>query len=204
MSLRSHHPALRHLRDERGFTLIELLVSMLIALAVVPMAAFRVAPIHDRRRLAHHRARTRGPRRGARRWRRSCCELHSACVAPNVNPGPAGEHPHRSIKFSQRKPEDEPAFRVDGQAARNRLQRPPAKAAPHRKDLAERRPETEWRNYHLPKTASKPQSELLTGVRQTKPNKKTPIFQYYRYYRRRRHRAKRRQTPTANRWIPKR
>ena len=39
MSLRSHHPALRHLRDERGFTLIELLVSML-AMTVVTMAAF--------------------------------------------------------------------------------------------------------------------------------------------------------------------
>jgi prepilin-type N-terminal cleavage/methylation domain-containing protein len=175
MSLRSHSPIVRRLRDERGFTLIELLVSML-AMTVVTMAAFSLLQFTTED-VSHITARVNVDQEGRTALENIMLRLHSACVAQEVNPVLPESSP-TVLKFVS-ETGSEPAFAtvyaheiVYNEAAGTLVEKTYPSTGPEKEG-----------NYPFSTTASSTK-RVLTGVRQTTyEGKPTPIFQYYRYYR---------------------
>lgn len=175
MSLRSHSPVVRRLRDERGFTLIELLVSM-IMMVVLTLAAFSFLQFTTED-VSHITARVNVDQEGRTALENIMLRLHSACVAQEVNPILPASSP-TVLKFVS-DTGSEPAFAT---VYAHEIVYNNAEGTLVEKTYPSTGPEKAG-NYPFSTTASSTK-RLLTGVRQTKyEEKETPIFQYYRYYR---------------------
>jgi prepilin-type N-terminal cleavage/methylation domain-containing protein len=161
----------RRLADERGFTLIELLVSMLCATALTMAAfAFLIFTNEDVSRIT---ARVGVDQNSRVAMQRIVSELHSACVAPNVNPILEGSTAN-TLKF---------VSETGLQAAFTTVHEHEIIFSPSAGTLTEKTYEGTGTapNYTWSTTATT--STLLTHVRATKyQGSETPVFQYYRYY----------------------
>jgi type II secretory pathway component PulJ len=174
MSLRPYLTVHRRLRDERGFTLIELLVSML-AMMVVTMAAFSFLQFTTED-VSHITARVNVDQEGRTALENIMLRLHSACVAQEVNPVLPESSP-TVLKFVSQAG-SEPAFAT---VYAHAITYNEAEGTLVEKTYPSTGPEKEG-NYPFSTTASSTK-RVLIGVRQTTyEGKKTPIFQYYRYY----------------------
>jgi len=168
-------PCDRCWHDQRGVTLIELLVAMLMAL-VVSFAAFSILEFAsgDVSRITE---RVHADQTGRTALEKIMLQLHSACVAEEVNPiveGSTGE----KIKFVSENG-TQPAFSTV--YLHEIIYTPAAGKSPGtltEKTYKNTGEETKG-NYPFSETPSTT-TKLLTGVEQTGT---TPIFLYYRYYR---------------------
>jgi prepilin-type N-terminal cleavage/methylation domain-containing protein len=167
-------------REQRGVTLIELLVAMLMAL-VVSLAAFAILQFttDDVSRIT---SRAHVDQTGRIALQKIMLQLHSACVALEVNPivvGSGGE----KIKFISESG-TQAAFTT---VSEHEIAYTKATETLTEQTFPNTSAEKEG-NYTFSTTASST-TKLLTGVKQTEVLNKTtslkekiPIFQYYRYY----------------------
>jgi len=169
-------------REQDGFTLIEVLVASIIAV-VVSLAAFSVLQLttEDVSRITE---RTHADQTGRVALEKLMLQLHSACVALEVNPIVEGSSAEK-IKFVSSSGK-EPAFatgevdmheitynKVEGTLKETVYQ----STGPEGSGIAKSGNPGSG-NYFFSTTPSST-TKLLTGVKQTGS---TPIFQYYRYY----------------------
>jgi prepilin-type N-terminal cleavage/methylation domain-containing protein len=172
MNLNSFASAVsQRLADESGFTLIELLVAMISA-TVLTMAAFAFL-IFTNEDVSHITSRVAVDQNGRIAMQRIVSELHSACVAPNVNPVLEGSN-ETTLKFVS-ETGTQPTF---------------ATVHKHEIIFSESANTLTEKTYAGTGTApnytwstSATTTKLLTNVKKTSyKGSKTPIFQYYRYY----------------------
>jgi len=178
LSVKSHLPTSRRLRDERGFTLVELLVATMTGL-IVSFAAFAILDVSlsQSTRIAD---RVSADQRGRIAMEKIMLELHSSCVAPKTTPVEPNSTANELLIVSER----------GNQAAFSEV-------TEHKIYLKEEKPGKyklidEW----FPNTQGKPAPEwvfsstasktetLLTGVSRsinTTTKKEIPVFQYYKY-----------------------
>jgi prepilin-type N-terminal cleavage/methylation domain-containing protein len=168
----------KHWREQDGFTLIEVLVASLIAV-VVSLAAFSILQLttEDVSRITE---RTHADQTGRVALEKLMLQLHSACVAPEVNPVVKGSTAER-IKFVSSSGK-EPSF-ATGEIELHEITYNNTEGTLKEAVYKNTGPETSEGNYPFPETTSST-TKLLTGVKRTKNSKgeEIPIFQYYRYY----------------------
>jgi prepilin-type N-terminal cleavage/methylation domain-containing protein len=159
-------------REQHGVTLIELLVAMLMAL-VLSFAAFSILEFAsgDVSRITE---RTHADQTARTALEKIMLQLHSACVAEEVNPI-LKESSGIAIKFVSASG-NQPAF-ATGAIYKHEITYTKATGILEEKTYKSTTPE-EKGNYKFSETAEKP-TRLLTGVTETSG---TPIFQYFRYY----------------------
>jgi prepilin-type N-terminal cleavage/methylation domain-containing protein len=165
-------------REQSGFTLIEVLVATLLAV-VLGLAAFSTLEFAtgDVSRIAE---RTHVDQTGRVALEKIMLQLHSACVALEVNPIVEGSTPNK-IRFVSASG-SKAAF-ATGEVYLHEITYNEAADTLKESTYKSTGSETEAGNYPFSETAYGT-TKLLTGVKRSENSKKEviPIFQYYRYY----------------------
>jgi prepilin-type N-terminal cleavage/methylation domain-containing protein len=164
-------------RNQDGFTLIEVLVASIIAV-VVSLAAFSVLQLttEDVSRITE---RTHTDQTGRVALEKIMLQLHSACVAEEVNPIVEGSGTEK-IKLVSASGK-QVAF-ATGEIELHEITYNKTEGT-LKETVYKSTGEEVKGNYPFSATPSST-TKLLTGVKQTENSKKEliPIFQYYRYY----------------------
>jgi prepilin-type N-terminal cleavage/methylation domain-containing protein len=164
-------------REQRGVTLIELLVAMIMTL-VLSLAAFSILEFAtaDVSRIT---SRVHADQTGRTALEKLMLQLHSSCVALEVNPIVEGSN-NEKIKFVSASGK-ESAF-ATSEVFMHEIIYNKAEGTLIEKTYVSTGPESKG-NYPFSTTVSTT-TKLLKGVKQTVNTKKEeiPVFQYYRYY----------------------
>jgi prepilin-type N-terminal cleavage/methylation domain-containing protein len=165
-------------REQDGFTLIEVLVASIIAV-VVSLAAFSILQLttEDVSRITE---RTHVDQTGRVALEKLMLQLHSACVALEVNPIVEKSTAEKIRFVSASGPQ---AAFATGEILLHEITYSKTEGTLKETVYKNTGPETKEGNYPFSETATST-TKLLTGVKQTENFKKEfiPIFQYYRYY----------------------
>jgi type II secretory pathway pseudopilin PulG len=174
-----------HTSTEDGFTLVEVLVATVVGMVVV-LAAFSLLEFSTRD-VSRITERSHADQAGRVALENIMLQLHSACVAININPIQSGSNSNELKFISETSPlntNSEPVSSLPSVRLRKLIYTEPTsktegtlveKSWPSKGEAPTYKPFNE---------AEKPTERLiLKGISQTSVSEKpVPIFQYYRYY----------------------